>query len=996
MSCCAACGTHGCACGCGARAGTPLPIYNRPGLDALAYRVGTWADFRATMQADLSNAALPALSGLRTRETDDPALALLDAWAVGADVLMFYQERIANEGFLRTATERRSVLELARLVDYRVRPGVAASVYLAFTVDDNSAPVTIPAGARAQSVPAPGEQMQTFETSDPIEARHEWNALSPRLSVPQDITAATVAGLRELWLAGTSSKLKPGDPLLFVFGDVAPGDAAVRQVQAVHPHPESGRTCVALQPTPAAAPALQTGGNAASMVGRIGVPKESTAPATRAQDLGLGGVIKALTQPLTLQPANPLRLVRDPAVALGVKSDARPQLLLNFEPGLATMFYRAWTSLAVGAPSPAPLTGVYAMRVAAPLFGYNAQLTMGLVPNPDTATQGAMPYLMQSDGDWPSAEKDDHLRLDNVYDGVLAGSYVIIQPGGAAASIIAQVQSVQAHPRTDYGISGKTSDITLANTIPGTTIWPAPPMSTVRSALVYAQSDSLTLADAPIADSVGATTDGVARTTSDDATHLALDGVLDGFKAGRWVIVAGQRTDVPGTSAVNAAERVMVSAVQQGPDPYVPGDTVHSTLLFADKGLAFVYRRGSVSIYANVAHATHGETRNEVLGNGNGAAAMQGFALKQKPLTFVSAPTVDGVQSTLVVRVNDVEWHAIENLAFAGPADRSFVTATANDGTTSVTFGDGAHGARLPTGTANVTAVYRNGIGTPGNVEAGQISLLATRPLGVKAVVNPLGASGGADPETRDQARANVPLAVLALDRLVSVPDYADFARSFGGVGKATAVKLGSLVQVTIAGAADAPVDATSDVFVNLAQALLQYGDPSLAVGLDVRELLTLTFSAKVGLQADYAWEAMEPQLRAALLDAFGFERRALAQSVYLSELVACIQAVRGVAWVEVDAFGAFSEQDILAGLGAGDADKGGGNERLVPADPGSVTLRSGQPAVGSLQFAHGKVKKRVIARPARFDQDDQLRPAQLACFVPDVPDTLLLQEATP
>ena len=70
---------------------------------------------------------------------------MLDAWAAVADVLTFYQERIANEGYLRTATERRSVLELARLVGYQPRPGVASSVYLAYTLDDNfKEEVTIP------------------------------------------------------------------------------------------------------------------------------------------------------------------------------------------------------------------------------------------------------------------------------------------------------------------------------------------------------------------------------------------------------------------------------------------------------------------------------------------------------------------------------------------------------------------------------------------------------------------------------------------------------------------------------------------------------------------------------------------------------------------------------------------------------------------------------------------------------------------------------------
>ena len=43
----------------------------------------------------------------------DLAIAILDAWATVAYILTFYQERIANEGFLRTATERMSILELA-------------------------------------------------------------------------------------------------------------------------------------------------------------------------------------------------------------------------------------------------------------------------------------------------------------------------------------------------------------------------------------------------------------------------------------------------------------------------------------------------------------------------------------------------------------------------------------------------------------------------------------------------------------------------------------------------------------------------------------------------------------------------------------------------------------------------------------------------------------------------------------------------------------------
>ena len=125
-------------CGCceGISVETPVPVYNRPGLTALAYRVGTHTQFKQTLLARLSGSGQPALRGLNTREDDDFSIALLDAWATVADVLTFYQERIANEAYLRTATERFSLLELARLIGYELRPGVAASVYLAFTLED--------------------------------------------------------------------------------------------------------------------------------------------------------------------------------------------------------------------------------------------------------------------------------------------------------------------------------------------------------------------------------------------------------------------------------------------------------------------------------------------------------------------------------------------------------------------------------------------------------------------------------------------------------------------------------------------------------------------------------------------------------------------------------------------------------------------------------------------------------------------------------------------
>src|SRR4030095_10712846 len=110
---------------------------------------------------------------------------------------------------------------------------------------------------------------------------------------------------------------------------------------------------------------------------------------------------------------------------------------------------------------------------------------------------------------------------------------------------------------------------------------------------------------------------------------------------------------------------------------------------------------------------------------------------KQPPLTFIPAPNPKGDDSTLKVYVNDVEWHETDTLAGLGPKDRKFITKTDDDNKTSVIFGNGGEGARLPTGIENVKTEYRNGIGKPGNVLAEQISLLQTRPLGVQSVITP-------------------------------------------------------------------------------------------------------------------------------------------------------------------------------------------------------------------------------------------------------------------
>jgi hypothetical protein len=352
----------------------------------------------------------------------------------------------------------------------------------------------------------------------------------------------------------------------------------------------------------------------------------------------------------------------------------------------------------------------------------------------------------------------------------------------------------------------------------------------------------------------------------------------------------------------------------------ISSDAVHTILTLAS-ALAYQYDRSTITIYGNVVDATQGQSTGEVLGNGDATVAYPSFALSQSPLTYVSAATPSGVSSTLGIQVNQLDWTELENLAEATSTDRVFITSQDDSGDTTVTFGNGVHGRRLPTGTANVKATYRFGMGSAGNVAAGQISQLATQPLGAQGVINPLPATGGADADPIDRSRANAPMAVMALDRLVSVQDYADFTRTYAGIGKAVSARLSDgqrlFVHVTIAGAEDIPIDTNSDLYANLLQSLSSYGDPHLPVEVDICRIRLIVMAATIGLQANYVWDDVVPNVTAAIQALFAFDARALGQTAYLSEAIAAAQRVEGVAWVNVTTFDGVPQSVTAAQLAA-------------------------------------------------------------------------------
>jgi hypothetical protein len=887
-------GTESCGCCEGSERQTPREVVNRAGLPAISYRIGTHAEFRASLLAGLSrlNSGSPdrhaGLSDLKTRTADDFTIGLLDAFACTADVLTFYQERIANESYLGTASERISLQEMGRLIGHALRPGVAAETLLAFTFESAPAPpasarpepgmfvtgvpaeVTVASGLAVRSLPAAGEQPQVFETVEALTARPAWNALQPWLGA----AAQPSRGSTFTHLAGVATRLKPGDALLIVGAEVAAGRSAeqweFRILDSVVPDLARDSTRVAwrrplvnLDPPDAASAAHVYALRRRASVYGHNAPAWGSMPVAFRTDY---------------EKAFPRQRDQGPAVLARAATVAAP----------------GGGSGSPGTPGDGGFGG----------FG-------GLEDLDDLGE-----FVLIEPENWPRfriSPAAGSVDVDSVQPEIASGSYVVLAkgafdhpaepaPDGAAAALFS-VSDVTEVSRNEFALSGKVTRLALQATgrsrldvVRDTSVFGrsdrigragsryAQFRDDVRGTSVFGQAEPLALAEYPVSDPVA-------------GAVIPVNAPPDGLQPGRRLIVRGTRID-DGAAVVHDAMLTLAAAGgvgRGGP----------RALLHIDPPLPAPLARASVVVHANVALAVHGETVSQILGAGDAAVPFQRFELKHLPLTWRAAPNASGVAAELTVRVDGVAWSARETLFGSGPLDRAYALQDDAQGRVFVQFGDGARGARPSSGTNNLRATYRKGLGAAGNVAAESLTQPAVRPLGLKGVSNPAPAAGGADADQPATARTRMPLLTRTLGRAVSVLDYEDMARAFAGVAKARAQVLalpgGPVIAITVAGPANAVILPGSPIWTNLAAAFAANGDPNARVRLLPHRPATFRLGLKV--KRDPAWDpaAVLVAVETALRERFGFEARALGAAVQQSGVIAVAQGVPGVVAVDLD-----------------------------------------------------------------------------------------------
>lgn len=860
---------------------------NLPGQSSIDYRLGTHGTFLEGMLRRLPYVQVPQdegstapLAKLLTQAKDDPAIALLDAWAVVEDVLTFYQERLANEGFLRTAVDQRSVRELAGMIGYQPAPGVAASVRLAFDVEDaQGAPgkAVVPAGTRVLSLPENGNLPQAFETSATVEVRAEWNAMRPRLTRPANPES------RHLWIEGLGLRLSPGDWVITERGASPP---LVRRILKVEVEQKERRTHLVLEAVPS-------------------TNNKVTAAPTQTNPKTISDVHDMLSEP-------ELRALIEQRSWNADHCDKHLRTRTS-EPRTIKVLGQHLAFFGHNAPGHDGEKSIWVSSRGLPLAAGDGQGACVLEREAEQLSIGQHIIITSSSEDdqitdehvGPTEENEDdddekalHMTFAFREPGSLATPGGSSNPddldfhGGASpprteiktlanGPALYRIVEITNGPRVDYGMATKATRLCLVRrpthrdkeAEP-----PATPSFHFRRAKASVGEQLFDLAPERRTDPLSA-----------GATKIQLDGYVAGLRAGQTVVLSGERKDLRGVTFI---EEHVLDRIEH----YIQPHGVWTTLHLASK-LQHDYIRETVRINGNVVEATHGETVQEVLGSGDSAVANQKFRLRRGPLTHVPSPNGLGAKSTLEIRVDGVTWTQHESLYELGPNDRGYVVDIDDKGAARVVFGDGTHGALLPTGIDNVEATYRVGIGLAGEVGPGKLMLLQQRPVGVRGVTNPRAATGAEDSEPRDRVRANAPFTVRTLGRVVSATDYEDFARAFAGVGKVKATRLWrgdrEIVHLSVAGANGMP--AGDDLRQRLTEALRQCSDPSQRFQVDGYTPGLFELKVAVGVATERRPEDVLAAVALALRAGYAFDARELAQDVHQSELVVLVQRVPGV-----------------------------------------------------------------------------------------------------
>lgn len=305
------------------------------------------------------------------------------------------------------------------------------------------------------------------------------------------------------------------------------------------------------------------------------------------------------------------------------------------------------------------------------------------------------------------------------------------------------------------------------------------------------------------------------------------------------------------------------------------------------------------SNYATVA-VTHGQTRTQIpIGIATG--------LNDQTYRLPHPDVISGsVHVFVATSFGTEEWVYFDHMIDAAPTDKAYTLFTDAQGATWVQFGDGVDGAP-PQPSLAITATYRTGGGTIGNVPSGSVNALASGVDGVSLATTGAGVpytsamTGGTDEESSESIRRNAPLAYSTQQRAVTSTDYSNLALSVPGVTKAFAVVAHSTsVTIFITG----PGGTTPSVALktrvadfirarSLSASTINVGGPdSIAVNFG-----SVGTPMKLVVRDNYSRAAVDSDVRRIIAQALSIDNVNFGMTLPISMIYDAVQEVPGVSY---------------------------------------------------------------------------------------------------
>jgi hypothetical protein len=872
---------------------------NRPGLSHIGYRIGTYAQIREYLLRNLDKTG--NLSAWTHRGADDPGIALLEGAAILGDILTFYQELYANEAYLRTAQWRESIADLARLLGYRLSPGVGGLATFAFEIKGTE-PVTIPAGFPVKAEVEGLDKPADFETGEEATA-YPWlskfNLFAP-LASPQISSAITEFFIESPNQLNAASLVtfKAGDRLMLGEADSANNPKrlnkaeivivdSVRELHGIKVFKIKGKLKRSGSVQKLAAYKL---GRSFHHFGHNG-PRTMTKPPDKVSSTV---TIKSATQ-------------------TEVESELPKQINISFYRSIAGNTESTQSSSG---------SGFYIGNLLQGLGGFNQNMQYQYMYG-NFGNSGFMQSMPGFNIDISQAFKPT----------------LIVEPtlGKTEFPLDAEVQDLppgvtlliqsQLHKSSAGGTNDEFTLIrTITNIKTSSMTWG---VSTGTSSLLTLNEALDTSTDTYIYMDIRET-----QFHETVSPLLSLRAVLqDASPSGKNILnfygTYEQAKNLLGRNLMFVKEgsapltvhvkSVAAPSATDGLHPLLHKVEIdRNDLAYADFPNAppFPY-----TVYGNIVEATQGKTETQAtLGNGDSRLVFQNFKIPKSPLTYLlSTSETPPEVPELEIYVNNRLWKRVSSFFGRRADEEIYIVREDAEDNSWVQFGDGKTGARLPSGIKNVVAKYRTGTGAFG-AQKDKTKVQAGGKLdGLDKIQMPDVAAGGSLPEDGENAREAAPGKIQSLGRLVSLKDFESETIAMSGVTKVSAAwkLINNIPEVVIIVLMDTGRDAELAAVQETLDGYNKSRGPnrfpvSAQKGLRKHVAIHATF----GYDSTYLEEDVRHAVEKALginsgepnaeddqTGLFSLRRRSFGQSEYATSIAGIIQQVEGVVWAQVKRF---------------------------------------------------------------------------------------------